>query len=192
MAFADVGDRVIPEEGLDQFLVACCFASDLPNERNNLVTRALSLLHESSPVSVSREKYLPIASGIGGGSADRGADLRAMRIFHNWKISDTELQHMVKELGADVPARVRSRSVVLNGGDGTTLTSAELLTMYALLVNSGAFVLTGLVFRRFYSMGFNGVLEHCADISMLSSYPRKKVLKKTAFFFRNYPFPAGY
>lgn len=161
-AFADVGDRLIIEEneGVDEFLVTGPFAPDLVNEKNNLVIRALSLIPKPSPIRVTLDKCLPIASGIGGGSADGAAALRAARTFYNMKMSDGDLEALVTDLGADMPVCIRSRSTLMTGSGGTVLTPIQLPRLCAVLINPGVQVPTGSVFRRFDSMGICDVLEH--------------------------------
>lgn len=105
-------------------------------------------------------KCLPVASGIGGDSADGAAALRAARIFYNMTMNDKDLETLVTDLGADMPVCIRSRSTVMSGSGGTTLTPITLPKLCAVLVNPGVQVPTGLVFQRLDAMGIRGTLEH--------------------------------
>ena len=77
MAFADVGDRlVIAPAHTNELAVTGPFAADVPLGESNIIWKAwahLRGLMEVPIVSVQLEKNLPVASGIGGGSADAAA-----------------------------------------------------------------------------------------------------------------------
>lgn len=76
-------------------------------ESNLVMKAAVSMLkHHDTMVGakITLEKKLPLASGIGGGSADAAATLLALKALWNVKISDNKLLSMALELGADVPA----------------------------------------------------------------------------------------
>jgi 4-diphosphocytidyl-2-C-methyl-D-erythritol kinase len=82
-------------------------------------------------------KNLPVASGIGGGSADAAAALRLLRRLWRLDIGDAQLHGVAAALGADVPACLRGEGVFL-GGVGEVLTPAPVLPPLGLvLVNPG-------------------------------------------------------
>jgi 4-diphosphocytidyl-2-C-methyl-D-erythritol kinase len=93
---------------------------------------------------------LPVASGIGGGSADAAATLRALARLKG--IDPAELAGIALELGSDVPACLLGKSAI-GGGRGERLQVIdELSDIPVLLVNPGVAVSTGAVFR-----GWDGV-----------------------------------
>jgi len=118
------------------------FSEGLDNGANNLVSRAaLSLGYEitkrsgkPTPVEIRLTKNLPIASGIGGGSADAAATLLALKDF--WQ-SDVDLMPIAKDLGADIPMCLHSTPLRAQSiGDSTPsifkqLTNKENTPMYA-------------------------------------------------------------
>jgi len=116
----------------------------------NLVLDALALLPRAQGWAVRLEKRLPVAAGLGGGSADVGAVFRMVReacgLPEGWEA-------LAAKLGADVPACVESRSVI-GRGTGTELEPApeDLAGCPVLLVNPRAPLPTGPVFR-----GWDGV-----------------------------------
>jgi 4-diphosphocytidyl-2-C-methyl-D-erythritol kinase len=155
-AFADVGDRVTLSAG-DGFLVDGPFAASLAGEADNLVTRALALVLQGRSVHAQLNKALPVASGIGGGSADAAATLRAARALFALDLDEAALEAQAATLGADVPACVRSRPVLMTG-TGETLQRLALAPMHAVLVNPGVALSTAAVYRRFDEIGVFGDL----------------------------------
>jgi 4-diphosphocytidyl-2-C-methyl-D-erythritol kinase len=107
--FADVGDVVAaaPAETLS-LSVGGEFGADLDAGENNLVMRAARALAEAANIAqpgaaLTLEKSLPLASGMGGGSADAAATLRALNEL--WKLDWplVRLQPIARALGADEP-----------------------------------------------------------------------------------------
>jgi 4-diphosphocytidyl-2-C-methyl-D-erythritol kinase len=158
VAFADVGDRVTIEDGAAAFRVEGPFAAQLTDEPENLVTRALALMHRARPARVTLEKNLPVASGIGGGSADAAAALRAARLYFSGTESDDELALLARALGSDVPACVFSRPAMMRCA-GEDVTPFALADLHAVLVNPGAPLSTAAVYRRFDERGAFGALD---------------------------------
>ena len=97
--------------------------------------------------AITLEKHLPIASGIGGGSADAAATLRARARLHEVPKTDPRLHEIAARLGADVPACLANRTT-LGTGKGDDLTNLEGLSgTPLLLVNPGVAVSTAAVFN---------------------------------------------
>jgi 4-diphosphocytidyl-2-C-methyl-D-erythritol kinase len=97
--------------------------------------------------AITLEKHLPIASGIGGGSADAAATLRALARLHGVSPTDPRLHDIAAKLGADVPACLANRTT-LGTGKGDNLTNLEGLSgTPLLLVNPGVAVSTAAVFK---------------------------------------------
>ena len=149
VAFAAVGDvvRVEPAERL-ALRVTGPFAAALAGEADNLVlraARALAARHGIAPCAhLTLEKHLPVASGIGGGSADAAAALRVLARL--WEVSDATAE-LALALGADVPVCLAGRPARM-GGIGEALAPAPRLPACGLvLVNPGVAVATQAVFR---------------------------------------------
>ena len=147
--FADQGDRlsVTPGDTLSLRIIGP-FAAGLSAGHDNLVLRAAAMLREAAGVTTGAalvlEKNLPIASGIGGGSADAAAALRLLSRF--W-MTDVALMPIAARLGADVPACLAAKSM-RGEGRGETLTPlpAALAGTPLLLINPGVAMPTGPVF----------------------------------------------
>ncbi len=119
--------------------------------RGNLVTAAADAFTTAfapkAHHALTLEKHLPIASGIGGGSADAAATLRALARLHGVPPTDPRLHEIAAKLGADVPACLANRTT-LGTGKGDTLTNLEGLSgTPLLLVNPGVAVSTAAVFK---------------------------------------------
>ncbi|MEL7689808.1 4-(cytidine 5'-diphospho)-2-C-methyl-D-erythritol kinase [Citromicrobium bathyomarinum] len=121
------------------------FAEVVGDPGDNLVARALNTLPHPGGLSITLEKNLPVAAGLGGGSADAGAVFRLIERTHglpdNW-------QERALKLGADVPACVRSE-MALGRGVGEDLAPLEndLAGTPVLLVNPRVALSTGPVFK---------------------------------------------
>lgn len=127
-AFCTDGDRISAEPASELSLnVSGPFASELPSEEDNLVLRAATALQSAAGVhegaAIRLEKKLPVASGIGGGSADAAATLRLLTSL--WRIDPSHASAVAPTLGSDVPACLLSLPV-RGEGAGDLLTQIEL------------------------------------------------------------------
>ena len=134
------GDRLVGEESDEISLeLAGPFAIDLAEADNNLVLRAARALALAAQVgsgaSLKLEKRLPVASGIGGGSADAAAALRLLTSM--WRIDPKYAQEVAPALGSDVPACLLSLPARGSGaGDRLTpIDASDLSGVPVLLVN---------------------------------------------------------
>ncbi len=118
---------------------------------DNLVARALNALPRPQGLAVTLEKNLPVAAGLGGGSADAGAVFRIVEALHG--LPD-DWQARAAKLGADVPACVLSRTHI-GLGTGTEKVEVEddLAGTPVLLVNPRVPLSTGPVFKAWASVG---------------------------------------
>ena len=155
-AFARGGDVVTLEPAARwSFAITGPFAADLPaggSWDDNLVTRAADSFRRAFPTTpphaIILDKRLPIASGIGGGSADAAAALRALARQAGVAPDDPRLHAIALPLGADVPACLLGLTTQ-GHGVGDALTPIEGLPgTPLLLVNPGVAVSTAAVFGR--------------------------------------------
>ncbi|MCB6177851.1 4-(cytidine 5'-diphospho)-2-C-methyl-D-erythritol kinase [Rhodobacter sp. Har01] len=139
VVFAGVGDHVSVSPG-EGFVVTGPQAAALPASDDNLCLRAARAM--GGGVAVTLEKVLPVASGIGGGSADAAATLRALARMGR-PLPDAEA---VVNMGADVPVCLAGRAVRMTGvGEG--LMRVPVPAAWLVLVNPGVAVSTPAVFR---------------------------------------------
>ena len=150
-AFVDAGDWLEAEEArLDKLNVQGEFAQQLTDLNDNIVMRALAALPRPEGLAVTLEKRLPVAAGLGGGSADAGALFRLVERSHG--LPD-DWQERAARLGADVPACVKSRTCVGRGtGIDLEIISDDISKTPILIVNPRIPLFTAAVFR-----GWGGV-----------------------------------
>lgn len=150
-AFVDSGDRLEAHSaGEDEVTVAGEFAPALADPFGNIVSRALTVLPRPGGLSVMLEKNLPVAAGLGGGSADAGALFRLVERLHG--LPD-DWRERAARLGADVPACVESVTCIGRGtGIDLEPVASDLAGTPVLLVNPRIPLATGPVFA-----GWDGV-----------------------------------
>jgi 4-diphosphocytidyl-2-C-methyl-D-erythritol kinase len=150
-AFVDAGDVLTTEPAAqDSVTTLGEFAGGLDNPFDNLVARTLSALPRPQGLAVTLEKNLPVAAGLGGGSADAGAVFRVVEARHGLP---EDWPSRAAKLGADVPACVLSRTHI-GRGTGTEQEEVEddLAGTPVLLVHPRVPMPTGPVFA-----GWDGV-----------------------------------
>jgi 4-diphosphocytidyl-2-C-methyl-D-erythritol kinase len=151
VAFADCADRVSLTPGARLNLAttgplaqACGEAAD------NLVFKAAQLLAERVPDlklgDFTLDKVLPVAAGIGGGSADAAAALRLLAQANGLELDDPRLIEVARLTGADVPVCLASKACVMTGV-GETLLPLSLPKMPCVMVNPRIPVATKDVFK---------------------------------------------
>jgi 4-diphosphocytidyl-2-C-methyl-D-erythritol kinase len=143
--FTAMGDVLAMEAAPDLALaVEGPFARGLDSEGDNLVLRAAKALNKDGGARLTLTKNLPVASGIGGGSADAAAALRGLRQL--WDMDDAALYDIAAGLGSDIPACVLSAPCFMEGR-GEILRALDSMTrLPMLLVNPGVVVPTRDVF----------------------------------------------
>lgn len=152
VAFADAGDTVTLAPGdEDRFDIDGPMADDLQADDDNLVQRALRGFRELTgwtvPLAIRLTKRLPVASGIGGGSADAAAALRGLCRLRGCSIEDPALAPLALSLGADVPMCLDGRPARVTGVGERIAPTAGRLVFGLLLVNPRIGVPTPAAFR---------------------------------------------
>jgi 4-diphosphocytidyl-2-C-methyl-D-erythritol kinase len=152
VVFAGAGDllRATPADAL-ALHVEGPFAAGLTGEPDNLVLRAARALAAEAGVPARARlvlhKNLPVASGIGGGSADAAAALRLLSRLWDLRPDPSVMARLALSLGADIPVCLAGRASRMSG-IGEQLTAAPHLPECGiLLVNPGVAVATADVFR---------------------------------------------
>ncbi|HUW80346.1 MAG TPA: 4-(cytidine 5'-diphospho)-2-C-methyl-D-erythritol kinase, partial [Acidocella sp.] len=143
--FPAVGDEVSASPADTLSLdISGPFGAVLQAEPDNLLLRAARLLRPGTGAALRLVKNLPVASGIGGGSADAAAALRVFSAL--WGV-EMNLPELALALGADVPVCLDCRPARM-GGIGEVLSPAPRLPEFGLvLANPGVAVPTPAVFR---------------------------------------------
>ncbi len=152
VAFAAVGDTLTLEPAAAFSLtITGRFALGLPADSDNLVMRAAAALVERFPAlpraAMRLDKALPVASGVGGGSADAAAAIRAVCRAGGVDPDTGEMAALALALGADVPVCLEGRACRMSG-IGEAIAPMPLgERLPAALVNPGVPVATAAVFQ---------------------------------------------
>ena len=144
-AFVDTGDMLTARSAdADSVQVLGEFGGAIDNPFDNIVAKALGVLPRPDGLAITLGKNLPVAAGLGGGSADAGAVFRIVRERHG--LPD-DWPDRAARLGADVPACVESVTCI-GRGTGTELEpiDSDLTGTPVLLVNPREPLATGPVF----------------------------------------------
>ncbi|HEV7344967.1 MAG TPA: 4-(cytidine 5'-diphospho)-2-C-methyl-D-erythritol kinase [Devosia sp.] len=155
VVFADVADELqaTPADA-DSLSVSGPFARGLTLGEGNLVSRAVAAFRARWPdavpggLALHLVKNLPVAAGIGGGSADAAAALRLMSSLSDRPIPVVELADMAAGLGADVPACLVSTPLIARGVGEVLAPLPGFPDCYIVLVNPMVPLATADVFRR--------------------------------------------
>ncbi len=178
VVFAAVGDVVtVRPAGEWSLALRGPYAAALDGEGDNLVTRAAFALaaqvHCDPSVSAVLEKNLPVAAGLGGGSADAAAVLRALCRLWRLDVAEDGMRALALDLGADVPVCLAARPTLVSG-IGETLRPAPILPeCHLLLVNPGVELPTPKVFEAFAARheptpapsAFGGAVDNVAGLA---------------------------
>lgn len=145
-AFVDAGDTLTARAAdQDTLTTTGEFAGGIDNPFDNLVAKALAALPRPQGLDITLEKNLPVAAGLGGGSADAGAVFRLVEQLH--RLPD-DWQARAAKLGADVPCCVRSETVIGRGtGADLVPTKSDLTGTPVLLINPRVPLSTAPVFK---------------------------------------------
>lgn len=155
VVFADLADELqaVPAS-TDTLHISGPFGGGLGAGESNLVSRAVAAFRARWPDAVETGlalrliKNLPVAAGIGGGSADAAAALRLMAGLSGQRIAVADLADMAARLGADVPACLVSAPLVARGVGEVLAPLPEFPACHLVLVNPMVPLVTADVFRR--------------------------------------------
>ena len=178
VAFAGVGDRVSFTPGAELTLtVRGPNATQSGDIADNLVLKAARALAERVPTvgfgAFALDKMLPVAAGLGGGSADAAAALRLLARAYGLKADDPLIYAAARATGADVPVCVDPRSRLMRGIGEILSGPLKLPALQGVLVNPGVALATKMVFA-----GWKGALTPTmpADSAVLAAMTKRDQL----------------
>ncbi|MCA8902350.1 MAG: 4-(cytidine 5'-diphospho)-2-C-methyl-D-erythritol kinase [Hyphomonas sp.] len=156
---------VRPAEDLSLSLTGPASAG-LETNGTNLVLRAAAALRDISGTvagaACTLDKILPVASGIGGGSADAGAALRALTAL--WRLDPAFARQVAPALGGDVPVALHNHPALMQGEGEIVIPVTGLPPLPAVLANPGMACPTGPVFRAFDEAGGGAAFQTIDDV----------------------------
>jgi 4-diphosphocytidyl-2-C-methyl-D-erythritol kinase len=158
MVFADIGDELTLSRGTRglEFALEGPFGGEIAADQSNLVVRARDALLSSAAdpprgFRLTLNKRLPIASGLGGGSADAAAALRLLRRAFALRVTDNRLHEIAGRLGSDVTACLHGRPAIASGR-GNVLSPAPVLPpLHLVLANPRVASSTAAVYQAYDS-----------------------------------------
>jgi 4-diphosphocytidyl-2-C-methyl-D-erythritol kinase len=176
VAFADIADILrLQVDDADRLEITGPFASKSGLAADNLVAKALGALRgRIDGLRAGRfllEKNLPVAAGIGGGSADAAAAFRLLARSNNIALTDPRLMTAARSVGADVPVCLDPRSRIMRGIGEVLSEPLDLPRLPAVLVNPGVALATRDVFGNFATQkGGRGLVDVPAGFDALIEF----------------------
>jgi 4-diphosphocytidyl-2-C-methyl-D-erythritol kinase len=154
VAFAELSDTLTLQPGDAPALdVSGPFAATAGAAADNLVLKACSALGEQiaglKTGRFSLVKNIPVAAGLGGGSADAAAALRLLASFNGIAAGDARLLQAARAVGADVPVCLDPQARIMRGVGDELSAPIKMPQLAALLVNPGVALATRDVFAKF-------------------------------------------
>jgi 4-diphosphocytidyl-2-C-methyl-D-erythritol kinase len=156
VAFADLSDTLTLAPGDAPALdVSGPFAAACGPLADNLVLKSIETLREHAARlqagRFSLVKNIPVAAGLGGGSADAAAALRLLARCNGMTLNDARLMQAARAVGADVPVCLDSQARIMRGVGDELSSPLKMPPLAALLVNPGVALATRDVFAGFNS-----------------------------------------
>ena len=174
MQTVDVCDTLTVTAHTSGGMSLTCTNPTLSTGEDNLVYRAAALFFQRTGVAmdgvtIHLHKVIPMQAGLGGGSADAAAALRALRRLYAPALPDSELETMAADLGSDVPFCVRG-GTALAAGRGEKLSPLPPLPLcWAVLVKPHEAYSTGAMYRRIDDSACYDPLDAAPMVSALAA-----------------------
>lgn len=170
-AFSDFGDEVeiFTNSSCDRLEISGPFAKDL--EGDNIVVKALEYFRKETmwtqPVTIKIFKQIPVAAGLGGGSANAACVLKMLNLLApKARISDEKLGDIGLNLGSDVPACLSGKILKMEGRGEKLATIGRIPNMPILLVNPNIALSTKAVFETFSKNGLFKPADESANVEV--------------------------
>ncbi|MAF68119.1 MAG: 4-(cytidine 5'-diphospho)-2-C-methyl-D-erythritol kinase [Micavibrio sp.] len=161
MVFTEFGDVLRFEDAPEfSYEVTGEFARHTPeNQKDDLIVRAVSLFENETNVTVSQkivvQKNIPAGAGLGGGSSDAAATLKALNRIYDTRLTENMLCEIGQELGNELPVCIIARPTLVKGV-GDILDKGYLPgARYICLVWPDAHVSTAAAFHAFHQVPVN-------------------------------------
>lgn len=123
----DLADNLQFEE-IQEGVELECSDKNIPLNQDNLVCKAANLILKECGIKkgvlINLEKKIPVGAGLGGGSSDAAATLKALNLLWNVGLSDGELMEFAAKLGSDIPFFIKG-GTSLCGGRGEKISPVE-------------------------------------------------------------------
>ena len=170
-AFSDFGDEVeiFTNSSRDQLEVSGPFSKDL--EGDNIVVKALESFRKETiwtqPITIKIFKQIPVAAGLGGGSADAACVLKMLNLLApKARVSEEKMGEIGLNLGSDVPACLSGKTLKMEGRGEKLSIIGRIPNMPILLVNPNIRLSTKAVFKTFSKKGLFKPADENANVDV--------------------------
>ena len=170
-AFSDFGDEVeiFTNSSRDQLEISGPFSKDL--EGDNIVVKALEYFRKETiwtqPITIKIFKQIPVAAGLGGGSADAACVLKMLNLLApKARVSEEKLGEIGLNLGSDVPACLSGKTLKMEGRGEKLSIIGRIPNMPILLVNPNIRLSTKAVFETFSKKGLFKPADENANVDV--------------------------
>ena len=170
-AFSDFGDEVeiFTNSSRDQLEISGPFSKDL--EGDNIVVKALESFRKETiwtqPITIKIFKQIPVAAGLGGGSADAACVLKMLNLLApKARISEEKMGEIGLNLGSDVPACLSGKTLKMEGRGEKLSIIGRIPNMPILLVNPNIRLSTKAVFETFSKKGLFKPADENANVDV--------------------------
>jgi 4-diphosphocytidyl-2-C-methyl-D-erythritol kinase len=140
-----------------------CAGVDGPNLAEAALAAFRARVPALPPLRVRIEKHIPVAAGLGGGSADAAATLRAANEVAGRPLDAAALRELGATLGSDVPSQVEPRHALVSGV-GERVEPIELPPRFAVLVSQAEGLATAAVYAEFDRLGLGREQLDCEEL----------------------------
>ena len=170
-AFSDFGDEVeiFTNSSRDQLEISGPFSKDL--EGDNIVVKALEYFRKETiwtqPITIKIFKQIPVAAGLGGGSADAACVLKMLNLLApKARVSEEKMGEIGLNLGSDVPACLSGKTLKMEGRGEKLSIIGRIPNMPILLVNPNIRLSTKAVFETFSKKGLFKPADESANVDV--------------------------
>lgn len=181
MAFIDIYDvievekldnnsqKTLPKSKIDLEIIGKQNLKFLGNKEDNILIKTTDLMAKKfnfiPNIKIKLEKNIPIAAGLGGGSANAATLVEILIKLYNLKISQQKLLEIALEIGSDVPFCLHKKIAQIGGiGDKITDIKIDKPKLYLLIINPKILVNTGKIFQNYQFIKKNTQNQHKNDL----------------------------
>ena len=169
VCFIDLYDEIIISES-NKFLIKIKGPfKNFVKKRENIIEKTFIIFSKFSGLKTNYKillnKKIPVAAGLGGGSADAAAILQGLNLLNKKKIKKKDLFKLAMEIGSDVPACLYNKNVFFSGYGQILSKAPKIPPVSVLLINPSKELSTKKVFNI---------------------YKKKKLMKKSNFIYKNF------
>ena len=162
VTFANFGDTITITPNNEFKFSFESTSENMPTNENNLVICAANLLadalHKDLNLAIHLTKNIPIGAGLGGGSSDAAATIKGLLRFWNEDINQEELDNILLDLGADVPACYYAQPCYFEGIGEIIKPVQSLPTLHAVIIHPNKHCSTKEIFEK-YDSNFSNAMS---------------------------------